>query len=314
MHTEASCLPSELFKPIVGMAALTSTAFYHLVRLNEHDSSVMGLPTGLAKLDRLLGGLQEGEVTVMAGRPMVGKTALAVEIAANLALAGENARRVGILSLDLIDEWLVIRMLYNRAEVNERDIRDNKLKPHQWSHVVAMADMLKKSLVFIDDDRESDIDSLCSRIRNLHAQYKIQIAIIDHLRLPADAAGTSSFCRDATKRMLDSFKILAKELSISIVVMLALPPAVASAGANLPDMSIFLEEAGEGADTVIALQPEMALETPRKRAQLLKMITAAIIKHRHGAIGNVPLYFNPTHLRFYPDPKKKRPVHAAILD
>jgi replicative DNA helicase len=287
----------------IGMNVLAGQAFDYLTKLVEKDLNTLGLQTGFVDMDKLITGLRPGEMIVLAARPSIGKTAFALNIAANIALNAANPASVGIFSLEMGSEMLALRLLCSEAEISLGDVRDNTLPKFKWQEIHEAVDRLKKAPIFIDDTPGLDILELRAKARRMHSEHKVRCIFIDYLQLLRSGSDNRNSNREnEVARISNGIKALAKELGIPIVVLAQLNRQ-AEEGDKGPKLS-HLRESGsieQDADIVRMLHRQRAHEAdPHNR---LPSIDAELIiaKHRNGPTGKLKLLFFPAHTRFRSD-------------
>ena len=277
-------------------------AINHLDKLHSGDESVLGLQTGYEDLDATLTGLRAGEMTVLAARPSIGKTALALNIALNLVLRDAPVP-VGIFSLEMSAELLVLRLLCSYARVGLNDIRDGALSPARWEEIMKAGQVLRQTPIYIDDSGGLDIVELRAKARRMKREYGIQLLLIDYLQLLKANVGANATRENEVARMSGGIKALAKELSIPIMVLAQLNRQAEQAGQR-PRLA-HLRESGaieQDADVVALLHREREIEMegqPGPNMMKEGMEAELIIaKHRNGPTGIIPLTFIPAYTRF----------------
>ena len=273
-------------------------AFDYLEKLHSGDRSVLGVQTGYEDLDRLLTGFRPSEMIVVASRPSIGKTALALNIALNLVL-GPHPVPVGIFSLEMSAELLALRLLCSHARVGLSDIRDGALSRGRWDAIGKASHLLRQSPIFIDDTPGMDIMQLRARARRMKREYDVQIIFVDYLQLLRANVGRNATRENEVARMSGGIKALAKELSIPIVVMAQLNRQAEQPGQR-PRLA-HLRESGaieQDADVVALLHRERELENVQGAVQEGMDSELIIAKHRNGPTGIVRLTFIPAYTRF----------------
>ena len=170
-------------------------AVEYLDKLHNKDESVYGIRTGYPDLDGLITGLKPGDLFVLAARPSIGKTAFAMNVATNVAM-GHNPRPVGVFSLEMSTEQLILRLLCSRAGVNLREIRDGALSHSRWNDIMAAASSFKTAPIYIDDTGTLDILALRAKARRLKQQHDVQVLFIDYLQLLKPASVNKNTTRE----------------------------------------------------------------------------------------------------------------------
>src|ERR1700761_5084416 len=189
---------------IVPTKELVMEAIEQIEKLYETRGSVTGLPTGFIELDRMTSGLHAAEMIVIAARPSMGKTALAMNIAEHVAIQEKLA--VGVFSLEMSSQQLVQRLLCSRARVNLQKVRDGFLAERDFPSLTAAASKLAEARIFIDDTAGLNILELRAKARRLKAQQDVQLLIVDYLQL----------LRSPTKRAQENRQLEISEISAGI--------------------------------------------------------------------------------------------------
>src|ERR1700681_1146355 len=275
-------------------------AIESIEKLYERKGGITGISTGFVEFDRMTSGLHAAEMIVIAGRPSMGKTALAMNIAEHVAI---NERLpVGVFSLEMSSQQLVQRLLCSRARVNLKKVRDGFLGERDFPSLTAAASKLAEAKIFIDDSAALSILELRAKARRLKAQQDVQLLIIDYLQL---LRSTSRRAQD--NRQLEISEIsagikgLAKELKIPIVVVAQLNRQPEQRSGGKPRLSDLRESGSieQDADLVgLLVRPEYYEtddEAKQERAGEAELIIA---KQRNGPIGDIPLTFLKQYTRF----------------
>jgi replicative DNA helicase len=275
----------------VDMKKLTKDAIAYLEKLVNKDLQAIGLSTGFVDLDNLITGLRPAEMIVLAARPSIGKTSLAMNIASHIAMTLHKP--VGVFSLEMSSEMLAVRLLCGESEINQRDIRNGSITPGKWQDMLVAADRLYNAPIFIDDTPALDILELRAKARSMHTEHHVTCIFIDYLQLLRSGSENRNSNREnEVARISSGIKALAKELGIPIVVLAQLNRQAEESGGK-PKLS-HLRESGsieQDADIVMMLHGERAGE-PSRKAELM------IVKQRNGAVGNVDLLFFGAQTRF----------------
>lgn len=274
------------------------------IRLKEYSSqnnfqalgSSRGLITGFVELDRLIR-LRPGEMIVLASRPSIGKTALALSIASNIATSLDNPAKVGIFSLEMSREILAMRLLCSEAGIHLGQVRDNTLSSQEWEDISLAADRWKRAPIFIEDTPGLDILELRAKARRMHAEHQIECLFIDHIQLLRTGFNNYKNNKKQMAWISEGIKALAQELRIPIVVLAQLNRQAEEMGPKLSH----LRESGsieQDADIVMLLhrqrchEADPGIRPPSIPAELI------VVKHRNGPTGKVDLQFFPTLTRF----------------
>ncbi len=273
----------------------------YMEQLNKEDPSAIGVRTGFNDLDRMITGLRPGEMFVLAARPSIGKTALALNMAENIALSSRKMA-VGLFSLEMSTKMITLRLLCSRARVNIAQLRDSALSQARWKDIMDTAQALKDAPIYVDDSAAGlDVMELRSRARRMKAEYDIQVLFIDYLQLMRPAGGNRNTTRENDVAQISGgIKSLAKELNIPIVVLAQLNRQAEQIGAR-PKLA-HLRESGaieQDADVVALLHRERETdsETPPPPNTPLEA-EVIVAKHRNGPTGVAKMLWFPSYTRF----------------
>src|SRR5581483_1431627 len=196
---------------------LVHRAISKIEEYHHNQGMLTGIPTGFADFDKMTTGLHEGEMVVIAARPSVGKTSLAMNIAEHAAV--DHKIPVGVFSLEMTAEQLVLRMLCSRSRVNLRDIRDGFLAERDFPKLTGTAGKLTSAPLFIDDTSGLSILQLRARARRMWQQYGIKLFVIDYLQLLNSTSRRAENRQQEIADISGGIKALAKELKAPIIVL-----------------------------------------------------------------------------------------------
>ena len=278
------------------------TALENIEKMYQQRGRISGLATGFTLFDQMTDGLHPGEMIIVAARPSMGKTALAMNIVEHVALGLEEPKPVGVFSLEMSTQQLVQRMLCSRARVNMSKIRSGMLARAEHGKLNDAAAALSESNIFIDDTPSLTILDLRAKARRLRERHRVELIAIDYLQL----------CRSNSKRGQDNrqieiaeisagIKALAKELEIPVIVLAQLNRQPEQRGGGKPRMSDLRESGSleQDADLVALLvRPEVYAEDEDGKSDLAGKAELIIAKQRNGPIGEVPLTFIKEYTRF----------------
>ncbi len=275
-------------------------AMLSIERLYDQRGAVSGVPTGFRDLDRLTSGLHPGNMVVIAGRPSMGKTALAMNIAEHAAI--DQNIPVGVFSLEMSSEELVKRLLCSRAKVNLRAVRDGFLAERDFHPLTSAASQLMKAPLYIDDSAGLTINQVRARARRMHLQFGIRLLVVDYLQLMRAPSRRADTSRQAEVADISAgIKSLAKELGIPVIVLSQLNRQPESRDEGKPRLSDLRESGSieQDADLVgLLVRPEAYEDDEDKRAALKGKATLIIAKQRNGPTGDVDLTFLSEYTRF----------------
>lgn len=285
---------------ILSMKDQVMEAIESIEKLYERKGGITGISTGFVEFDRMTSGMHPSEMIVIAARPSMGKTALAMNIAEHVAIQGKLP--VGVFSLEMSSQQLVQRLLCSRARVNLQKVRDGFLGERDFPSLTAAASKLAEAKIFIDDSASLTILELRAKARRLKAQQNVQLIIVDYLQL---LRSTSRRAQD--NRQLEISEIsaglkgLAKELKIPIIVVAQLNRQPEARSGGKPRLSDLRESGSieQDADLVgLLVRPEIYEEDEEARAEKAGEAELIIAKQRNGPVGEVSLTFLKEFTRF----------------
>ena len=266
----------------------------------DQRGTVTGLATKFRDLDKLTSGLHPGNVFIIAARPSMGKTSLAMNIAENVAI--DQNIPVGVFSLEMSSDELVKRMLCSRGKVNLRLLHDGFPRERDHSALTTAASELMKAPLFIDDTAGLTINQVRARARRLRQQYKIQLLVIDYLQLMRAPSRRADSSRQVEVADISSgIKALAKELSIPVIVLSQLNRQPEARDGNKPRLADLRESGSleQDADVVgLLVRPEMYADDESTKAEEKGKAILIIAKQRSGPTGEVKLSFLNEYTRF----------------
>ncbi|MBU2524046.1 replicative DNA helicase [Patescibacteria group bacterium] len=294
----------------VSVTEILAGTYEKIADLHDPDAKekYRGIPTGFSSLDNILSGLQPSDLVIIAARPSMGKTALALNMAQNAASTGKS---VAIISLEMSKEQLVERMFCSLLSVDSWKMRTGKLTEEDFGRIGGVMDELNSMRIFIDDSVGGSIAELRAKARRLQMEHGLDVLVVDYLQLMS--SGKANYNNNRVQEISDisrSLKGLARELSIPIIALSQLSRAVESRPSKVPMLSDLRESGAieQDADVVMMLYREDYYEEDCERAGVTDLF---IRKHRNGPIGRVELMFKKEQLRFY-DLEKNRDSHYVM--
>ena len=277
----------------------------------KRDSGMVGLSTGLADLDAKLGGLVPSELIVLAGRPSMGKSALAANIACHTAMSGTA---VGFFTVEMSAQQIVLRVLGERSAISSHRLRKGDFNATEFDRVIQCAQELKDAQIRFDETGGISVAQLCARARRWKRQHKIELLVIDYLQLMSGTKRKDSGRVQEVSEITSGLKALAKELEIPILALSQLSRQVEGREDKRPQLSdlresgsieqdadvgmfIFREEyylarSVPKQDTDAHSAWQRAIRTCAGRAELI------IGKQRHGPTATIEVQFNPELTKF----------------
>lgn len=285
------------------MKEMVNDAITSIEQLVANKGGITGLSTGFHNLDNMTSGLHAGEMFVIAARPSMGKTALAMNIAEHVAL--DAGKPVAVFSLEMSSPQLVQRLLCSRARVDSKKLRDGFIGKQELGSISSAAALLSKAKMFVDDTPGLSILELRAKARRLHNREGITLVVIDYLQLLRSNTRRAQDNRQIEIAEISSgVKALAKELKIPVIVLAQLnrnPESRTGDSKGRPRLSDLRESGSieQDADVVALLVREKYYaedEEARKEAE--GKATLIIAKQRNGPTGDVPLTFLEDYTRF----------------
>jgi replicative DNA helicase len=280
------------------MAKIIPDVFTTIEKLYNNRGSLTGLSSGFRDYDKLTSGLHEGEMVILAARPGVGKTAFALNVAENVAI--EQGKAVGVFSLEMSAESLVMRMLCARARVDSHKVRSGFLGKGDFTPLTNAASELIKAPIFIDDSANLSILHLRAKARRLKANQQVRLLIVDYLQLVTDENARGNDGRQAEVAAVSrQLKALSKELQVPIIVLCQLNREIEKRGDDARPRLADLRESGsieQDADVVAFLTRTSDSEGTFSQTGESQLV---ISKQRNGPTGDVSLVFKGEYARFF---------------
>lgn len=280
----------------VSLKQSVSEVWNEIERLHESKGETSGVPTGFPALDSVLAGLHKSDLIILAARPSVGKTTLALDIARNAAVKFGVA--VGIFSLEMSANQLTQRMLSAQSHVDAWKLRTGKIsREEDFSKIRDSLDVLSKAPIYIDDQAGNSIIKMKSVARRLKSEFNLGLIVIDYLQLMTATKNYDSMVNQVTE-ISRSLKGLARELDVPVLALSQLSRAVESRGGK-PRLSDLRDSGSieQDADVVMFIHREDRAGT-RTEAESTGMAEVLIEKHRNGPLGKVDLYFDEKNSTF----------------
>ena len=286
-------------KPVLARVFERVDHLYH----RDNPSDITGVPTGYQKIDQMTSGLQPGDLVIIAARPSMGKTALALNIAEHVAV--DNGLPVAIFSMEMSATQLAQRMLGSIARVDQHKMRTGKLNDREWGDLSEAMGKLHETPIYIDEAGALTALEVRARARRLKRQYsKLGLIVIDYIQLMAASTQGENRATEISE-ISRSLKGMAKELEVPVVALSQLNRAVDQRPDRRPVMSDLRESGAieQDADVIMFIYREVVYkpDLPEDQRAIAEVIVG---KQRNGPIGTVKLTFLGQHTRFenYADP------------
>jgi replicative DNA helicase len=279
---------------LVPIREVISEYYDHIEYLHEHQEESIGLPTGFVDLDKLLNGLQDSDLVIVAGRPGMGKTSFALALARHAALK-QNAV-VAIFTLEMAATQLVQRLVSSETNIDSQRLQTGRIADSEWEVFARASGMLAESRIFIDDTPSPTPLEIRTKARRLAEEFGLDLIIIDYLQLMEGGQRTENRVQEIS-RISRALKGLARELDLPVVALSQLSRAVESRDDKHPRLSDLRESGSieQDADVVMFLYRD---EIYNPETELQNIAEIVVAKHRNGPTGAVSLRFRKELVRF----------------
>ena len=283
----------------------------------KNDSGIVGVPTGLRDLDDKLGGLHESDLIIIAGRPSMGKTSLATNIAFNAAKNLQDSGRkssIAFFSLEMSSEQLSTRILSEQARIGSNDIRRGRISDEQFDKFLETSKNISELPLFIDETPAISIAAMSNRARRIKRLFGLDLVVVDYIQLMKGSSNNNDGRVQEISQITQGLKAIAKELSIPVVALSQLSRQVEQRDDHKPQLSDLRESGSieQDADVVMFVYREgyyLQRKEPReatvehaewqaKMNEVAHLAEVIIGKQRHGPIGKVTLEFEERFTKF----------------
>ena len=283
----------------------------------KSDQGIVGVPTGLTDLDEKLGGLHKSDLVIIAGRPSMGKTALATNIAYHAAKTihdSNNKSSVAFFSLEMSSEQLSTRILSEQARIQSNDIRRGKATEEQLNRYIEASRNIYELPLYIDETPAITISALCNRARRLKRLFGLNLIVVDYIQLMRTSSKRNDGRVQEISEITQGLKALAKELSVPVLALSQLSRAVEQRDDKIPQLSDLRESGSieQDADVVMFVyreqyylekkQPKLGsiehAEWQSKMNDINGLADIIIGKQRHGPTGNIQVEFEGMYTKF----------------
>lgn len=262
--------------------------------LHQSDGDITGVSTGYTEFDKLTAGLQPGDLVIIAGRPSMGKTTLAVNIAENAAIGAKVP--TAIFSMEMPAQQLAFRMISSLGRVDQTHLRTGKFPDEDWSRINTAVQLMSEAPIYIDDTPGLAPSEIRARARRLQREHGVGLIVVDYLQL-MQVHGTTENRATEISEISRGLKALAKELECPVIALSQLNRSVEQRTDKRPVMSDLRESGAieQDADLIVFIYREEVYnpDTPRKG-----VADIAIAKQRNGPIGDFPLTFVGRYTKF----------------
>ncbi len=278
---------TEDFVPI---SEIVMNSLKMIEKAHNTDGTVTGIASGFTELDYKTTGFQPSDLILLAARPSMGKTALALNIA--IHVASVEKKHVAIFSLEMSKEQLVNRLLAQESHVDSQHLRTGNLADTEWASLIEGAETVGKSYLVIDDTPGISIPELRSKCRKQQLEKGLDMIIIDYLQLMS-GSGKAESRQNEVSEISRSLKAIARELGVPIIALSQLSRKVEDRSDHRPQLSDLRESGAIEQDADVV----MFIDRERSEDEIMKA-TVIIAKQRNGPIGDVPLLWLPKYTQF----------------
>ena len=293
-----SIAQKSLTQRFVSLKEELEDAFERIDRISKHKGAIRGVPTGFIDLDNLLSGFQKSDLIILASRPSIGKSSLALNIAANVAV--DHKMPVGIFSLEMSKDQIVDRLIASQANVDLWRLRTGYLSSegenNDFARIQQALGILSEAPIFIDDAATSNVLQMRAMARRLQAEHGLALLIIDYLQLIEPRNPKASMVQQMTE-VSRALKSLARELNVPVLALSQLSRAVEQRTPPIPRLSDLRESGSieQDADVVLFIYREDKYNPDTIRKNIADIIVA---KHRNGPVGKIELFFDDSRATF----------------
>ena len=287
-------------KEVAPINIVIKEAIKEIEAAGKREDALVGIPSGFTKLDRLTSGWQKSELIIIAARPSMGKTALALSMARNMAV--DHGKNVAIFSCEMSSMQLVNRLIIAETDIPGEKIRNGRLSEEEWKQLDTRIKKLVQAPIFIDDTPAISIFELRAKCRRLMAQRKLDVVIVDYLQLMSgpDNAGSRE---QEVSNISRSLKSIAKELNVPIIALSQLNRSVEMRGGTKRPLLSDLRESGaieQDADMVVFIhrQEKFGILTFEDVSSTKGIAEIILAKNRNGPVDDVRLRFREERAQF----------------
>jgi replicative DNA helicase len=286
-------------KDFVPIKSILESAFNRIDELHKGEHDFRGIPTGFSDLDNILSGLQKSDLIILAARPSIGKTTLALDIARQIGTKSKVP--VGIFSLEMSSDQLIDRMIAAEADVDLWRLRTGRLRSDEgnddFQRIGSAMGSLSEAPIYIDDAGSANIMEIRTMARRLQSEHKVGLIIIDYLQLMEGRKTQGDSRVQEISEISRALKQLAREINVPVLALSQLSRAVESRSPQIPKLSDLRESGSieQDADVVLFLYREdrEKPDTPNKN-----IVEVIVSKHRNGPLGKAQLYFKEESTTF----------------
>lgn len=282
---------------VVSLENILSESFERLDELHKDKGTIRGIPTGFKDVDNMLAGFQRSDLIVLAARPSMGKTALSLNFAHNIA--SKSSQPVLIFSLEMSKEQLIDRLLASEADVNAWNLRTGNLTDTDFEKIGQAMGSLSEALIYIDDSPGITVNDIRTKARREAHKHPLGLIIVDYLQLMSggNRFGDSGNRVQEISEISRGLKGIARELNVPLLALSQLSRSVESRSPQIPQLADLRESGSieQDADVVAFMYREEYYNPETDRKNITDIF---IKKHRNGPVGGLELYFDRDKQRF----------------
>jgi replicative DNA helicase len=278
----------------IPISSVLAESFDRLDDLHKDNKKIRGVPTGFKGLDNILAGLQKSDLVILAARPSMGKTSLALNIAQHVAV--KEGVPVGIFSLEMSKEQLIDRLLASESGIDGWKLRTGNLDDSDFPKINNAMALLSDAPIFIDDSAMSNVLEMRTKARRLQSEHELGLIIVDYLQLMSGRGGSDNRVQEVSE-ISRGLKALARELNVPVLALSQLSRSVESRSPQIPQLADLRESGSieQDADVVMFIYREDYYNQETDRPNIADIL---VRKHRNGPIGQVELYWHPEQIVF----------------
>jgi len=282
-------------RDLQSIQTVVSKYYDRVSQLYQRNEEVYGVPTGLADLDKLLGGLQKSDLLIIAGRPASGKTGFLLTVAKNAAM--KHKKHVALFSLEMSNEQLVQRMIAQETGINTQDLRSGKIGENQWDLFTKAIEVLGDAKIYLDDTPALTPIQMRTKCRRLHLEHHIDLVLVDYIQLMSSESRTDNRVQEVSY-ISRNLKTLARELNVPVLAAAQLSRAVEQRSDKKPILSDLRESGSleQDADIVMFIHKKDGIASENEKTELIELVVA---KHRNGPTRDIDLVFIKDLAQFY---------------
>lgn len=283
----------------VPLSEAVDSAVEEIERANMAEDGMLGIPTGFAELDEKTNGFAPGQMVIIAARPAMGKSTLALDVARSASVHA-GATTV-FFSLEMGRTEIATRLLAAEASIPMQELRKGNLEPRDWTKIAATTNRINEAPLFIDDSPNLTLVEIRAKCRRLKQRHNLKMVVIDYLQLLSSGKKAESRQQEVSE-FSRALKLLSKELEVPVVALSQLNRASEQRSDKMPAISDLRESGSleQDADMVILLHRESSYETDNPRAGEADLILA---KQRNGPTGTITVAFQGMYSRFQDMPQ-----------